>query len=708
MLVEEWGSFCALASEAASIFPTQHHRAMILRTLNDVRSEVCSGDAEHDDGDDEPASPVSPVTLAARRARGKARKVSGLREEVDAARPGGEDAEWRVVDAGTAAAPRCPFGFGGGAPPAGHPPVGGAGGARSAALPPGLAATVRTMAERGGQTADTIAAMLQLDAAAVRATLEPPADAGSDALPPGLAEAARTMAERGVDAEQIATMLKVSVAAVRATVGGGADAGKGASDASATKVGKVVGDPVQARLDELLYEETSVCCLITLVLFVDPVKAPDGFLYERSAAEALKTAEGHFVSPMTRESLPMLLQPAPEMRERAFAFRRERAAAMLQFAEEVAATRQEMAMGVIDRISEYLASMPAEAVAMLSQPTLRACDALLGTARTADQPTGVWVAAPHQLRRVNALKLQASTGGGNVDLRQLTCLVCFDEYPALKGLECNVAEGEAAGGSADPMPARHFVCEECLAGHVASAVEPGSIDLFSRRGGVRCVDPGCRAPAFTDAALAKALPEACFAQYTLAKERVAEQRINAELEAGFTERLRVEREKAGGEGRAAIKEYICEKILTLACPRCKQAFVDFNGCMALTCSRAGCGCGFCALCQADCGNDAHKHVGDGCPLAAHIGVRKGEFHLSDAAYTKAAGKAKALRLAAYLETLTEAQRQHALEDCAKELHDLGLSAADLPFGAANLLLDLAVPESVRVLDPRRGARRRQH
>lgn len=28
-----------------------------------------------------------------------------------------------------------------------------------------------------------------------------------------------------------------------------------------------------------------------------------------------------------------------------------------------------------------------------------------------------------------------------------------------------------------------------------------------------------------------------------------------------------------------------------------QAFLDFNGCMALTCSRTGCGCAFCAVCQ---------------------------------------------------------------------------------------------------------------
>ena len=36
------------------------------------------------------------------------------------------------------------------------------------------------------------------------------------------------------------------------------------------------------------------------------------------------------------------------------------------------------------------------------------------------------------------------------------------------------------------------------------------------------------------------------------------------------------------------------EIVNLKCPRCGQAFVDFTACCALLCSRAGCGCHFCA------------------------------------------------------------------------------------------------------------------
>ena len=56
------------------------------------------------------------------------------------------------------------------------------------------------------------------------------------------------------------------------------------------------------------------------------------------------------------------------------------------------------------------------------------------------------------------------------------------------------------------------------------------------------------------------------------------------------------------------KQHIIERILTLSCPRCDQAFANFDGCWALACSRQGCGCGFCALCLKDCRSDAHAHV----------------------------------------------------------------------------------------------------
>lgn len=51
---------------------------------------------------------------------------------------------------------------------------------------------------------------------------------------------------------------------------------------------------------------------------------------------------------------------------------------------------------------------------------------------------------------------------------------------------------------------------------------------------------------------------------------------------------------------------IQDAVFNLSCPRCKKAFYEFDGCAAVTCS--SCKAGFCGLCLADCGVDAHSHV----------------------------------------------------------------------------------------------------
>eukprot|EP00966_Prymnesium_polylepis_P051371 1188849-Prymnesium_polylepis.1 len=105
------------------------------------------------------------------------------------------------------------------------------------------------MADRGGLSVENIAQTLQLDVEKVKAVLAPP-PAEEVGKPQPLAEpmagAARTMAERGVTVEQIAKMLDVDLEAVKLTVhpGTGADTGTHGE-------GKVVGNPLQERLDQL-------------------------------------------------------------------------------------------------------------------------------------------------------------------------------------------------------------------------------------------------------------------------------------------------------------------------------------------------------------------------------------------------------------------------------------------------------------------------
>ena len=55
-----------------------------------------------------------------------------------------------------------------------------------------------------------------------------------------------------------------------------------------------------------------------------------------------------------------------------------------------------------------------------------------------------------------------------------------------------------------------------------------------------------------------------------------------------------------------LRNRVIEEILTLTCPRCRKAFLDFTGCFALVCNN--CKCGFCGWCLEDCDDDAHPHV----------------------------------------------------------------------------------------------------
>lgn len=58
----------------------------------------------------------------------------------------------------------------------------------------------------------------------------------------------------------------------------------------------------------------------------------------------------------------------------------------------------------------------------------------------------------------------------------------------------------------------------------------------------------------------------------------------------------------------AIRTRIIEEVLNLHCPRCKGAFLDFDGCLALQCIRSSCRAAFCGACLHDCGEDAHEHA----------------------------------------------------------------------------------------------------
>ena len=185
------------------------------------------------------------------------------------------------------------------------------------------------------------------------------------------------------------------------------------------------------------------------------------------------------------------------------------------------------------------------------------------------------------------------------------CPICYCDYDVSEGLECKGKN-------------HHFVCNGCLNHHVMYFVDAESLKRYAKHGGVRCVAAGelkCEAPVYADTDLARHLSDATFSLVLAAKNQVAEQKINAELEKDFEKRLQAEKDKLAKLGAEAVmirelRNFVVNEIITCKCPRCGQVFIDFAGCWALYCGRAGCGCGFCGWCGADSGGgDAHGHVG---------------------------------------------------------------------------------------------------
>jgi Zinc finger C-x8-C-x5-C-x3-H type (and similar)/Zinc finger, C3HC4 type (RING finger) len=110
---------------------------------------------------------------------------------------------------------------------------------------------------------------------------------------------------------------------------------------------------------------------------------------------------------------------------------------------------------------------------------------------------------------------------------------------------------------------------------------------------------------------------------------------------------------------------VIDEILTLRCPRCRAAFIDFDGCFALKCSM--CPCGFCGWCLHDCGTDAHSHVSK-CKFKTNPSpyfASKEEF---DAAQNNKRKKA----IQEFLSKLSESERLSTLEAIRTDLEDLSI------------------------------------
>lgn len=243
-----------------------------------------------------------------------------------------------------------------------------------------------------------------------------------------------------------------------------------------------------------------------------------------------------------------------------------------------------------------------------------------------------------------------------------SCCICLEEKIRLEeGIECGRTDGQP-----------HFVCSQCLEQHVEAVVGAELRLRQANEGRVCCPGRPCDAAAYPDVDLAKRLSAAVFHRYTESRLDLLEQRRAAELEGEMQVRLGAElrRLQALDEQQRrvrAVRNHIAEEILTLKCPRCGQAFLDFVGCFALQCSR--CPCGFCAWCGADSGgSNAHEHVRNCREKPPGADVFFGTFEQFEAAQRRRRRRL----LHQFLPSLDVQTRAAVLHEMRRDLGDLGL------------------------------------
>ena len=195
---------------------------------------------------------------------------------------------------------------------------------------------------------------------------------------------------------------------------------------------------------------------------------------------------------------------------------------------------------------------------------------------------------------------------------------------------------------AAPPPPRHFTCADCLNGYLLHACTPGegggvviqTGELLppcaagqaaflpaappGAQGAQAAAPRSCDAPPYSRRVLAAAASVNAFASFERAREAWVQNRAAEEALAVATARAAAE--AAAGAVQRHVT-FISEQILTAKCPKCSTAFVDFEGCFALTCGRRECEETFCGWCLAGFGRDraaTHAHALE-CPQSLNRG-----------------------------------------------------------------------------------------
>ena len=262
-----------------------------------------------------------------------------------------------------------------------------------------------------------------------------------------------------------------------------------------------------------------------------------------------------------------------------------------------------------------------------------------------------------------------------------TCCICLDDT-------CNETDGYLCDNDGE----RHFTCDKCFTRHVQEEMTKDIGWLEYRNAQVFCPcktpDLGCaNSNAVSDQNLLRHASDA-FPAYMEAKNRLTEKKLSDKIRK--EERQRMEQEKTRLAQMSDVQRevhesrvYIVEELLTLKCPRpnCRQAFVDFKDCFALTCGR--CRCSFCAWCMKDCGRDAHAHVAQ-CPENQRGGDLFGELSV----FNRWQEERRRKRIRKYLQDKkSDEVRRQIVDQCRKDLEDLNMHDIVHEFGRSMEDLD---------------------
>jgi len=318
---QEWPAFLQLASEAAELWPIAHLRNGLVAALGTVKAEICIGIFEEETTLEAKARRMVQeagfdhylASAALEKTEGDPAKALELLargwtpSDGDAMSLPGSVASLSSLGGGgwDPDAPRCPFGGAGtgAALPPFHPPIHG-----------------------------------------VPKTASPADEQRTTAV--------KALADQGMASAQIAALLSMHETEVEAMISGGAGPVR------------VLGNERQMRLDKLLEEDAELCCPVSLVLYVDPVIASDGFMYEKASVQGL--LRNRMVSPMTRESLKPEFVAAKQKRSAALEYRQMRSEELLVFATETADTQRAMATQALQRATDYIEVLRAEQVPSLA------------------------------------------------------------------------------------------------------------------------------------------------------------------------------------------------------------------------------------------------------------------------------------------------------------------------------------------------------